>query len=326
MRPKERFEKALNGGIPDDMVAFMELEFHIYEEYINKKPIVGYEMEKLSPKEREIALFDNAEIMVETAIKAGHDAIRSIFAYWEIGPGVPTVLWLHDKETILKQLKALKKVAGDEFYIIGTTAATHGIPSGDHMVDYIMELYDNPENVKKNYENTLKNSFEYCNEQLEAGADTILNSCDVAFNSGPFISPEMMDEFFFPYFNRWVEFMKSIGKPSIWHTDGNLYPVMDRVLESGVTAIQCVDPISGMDIVSLKKEVGNKLTLIGNVNCSTLQTGTKEEITAEVTNVVEGCKNHGGFILSGCNAIFHGIPAENYQLMVDIRREKGRIN
>jgi uroporphyrinogen decarboxylase len=324
MKPKERFEIALNGGCPDDKVAFMEIEFHIYEEYVGKKLVVGYDFEALSAKEKEKALYRNAEIMVETAQKAGHDAIRSIFAYWEIGPGVPTVLWYKDQESILGQIRALKKVSGDEYYILGSAAATHGIPSGEHFSEYVTQLFERPDELKTMYENTLRASHEYTCLQLEAGADNVINCCDVAFNNGPFISPDMMDEFFFPYFNRWVDSMKQMGKTSLWHTDGNLNPIMDRVLQSGVTAIQCVDPLGGMDIVELKQCIGNRLTMIGNINCSTLQLGTHEEIAECVTRVIEGCKNQGGFILSGCNAIFHGIPAENYQIMVDLRNTVGR--
>lgn len=37
--------------------------------------------------------------------------------------------------------------------------------------------------------------------------------------------------------------------------DTNLMPIMDRILGSGVHAIQCVDPLAGMDIIALKKEL-----------------------------------------------------------------------
>jgi len=62
---------------------------------------------------------------------------------------------------------------------------------------------------------------------------------------------------------------------------------------------------------------------LGNINCSNLQSASKEEIEKEVKRVVEGCKGSGGFVLSGCNAIFKGIPAENYQVMVDSRYKYG---
>lgn len=324
MTPKQRFEAALNFKQPDDYVAFMEIEFHIYEEFIGKAPIIGYEYEKLSSAEKEKALYKNAEILIETAEKAGHDAIRSIAGYWEIAPGVSTALWLPGEEAQLKQIKALKDIAGDKYFIVGTVASNMGMPADSYFYEFVTDLYENPDKIKEQNEKMLKQAIEWQYRQIEAGADSVVNALDVAFNTGPFMSPQLMDEFFFPYFNRWVESLKSQGIISIWHTDGNILPIIDRVLESGVTAIQCVDPLAGIDIVELKKKVDGKLTLIGNIDCSLLQFGPKEKIEEEIKRVVEGCKGNGGFVLSGCNAIFHGIPAENYMVMVKSRYKYGR--
>lgn len=142
--------------------------------------------------------------------------------------------------------------------------------------------------------------------------------------AGTFISPEMLDEFFFPYFYKWVEEAKRLGAYTIWHTDGNISSILDRAVESGVNAIQCIDPLAGMDIIRLKKELYGKIALIGNVDCSVLQNGTGEEIEQAAKYVLEGCKGNGGFVLSGCNAIFKGITADNYQVMVDARYKYGQ--
>jgi uroporphyrinogen decarboxylase len=99
--------------------------------------------------------------------------------------------------------------------------------------------------------------------------------------------------------------------------------IMDDILASGVDAIQCVDPLAGMDIVQLKKDTAGRLTLIGNLDCSILQLGTAEQIDGACKTIIEGCKFGGDFVFSGCNAIFKGIPAENYQVMVDARKKYG---
>lgn len=326
MRPKQRFIAAMNHEKPDDFVSFMELEFQIYEEYIGKAPVVGVDFQKLSAKEKERATYQNAEIMIETAEKAGHDAIRNFGGYWEVAPGEPAFLWLPDEKAQLEQLKALKKLSGDTYFIIGNSSPTIMIPDGNHMLEFVYRLFDEPEEVKEELKQQLENAIEWQKRQLEAGADGIINCGDIAFNSGPFISPKQCDEFLFPYLNRWVDSLKREGVFSIWHTDGNLMPVMDRILESGVTAIQCVDPLANMDIIKLKQELGDKLTLIGNVNCVDLHLGTPAEIEQQVKEILLACKGSGGFVLSGCNSIFKGISAKNYQTMVDARYAYGREN
>lgn len=322
--PKSRFVKALRHQKPDTYVAFMELEFHIFEEYIGKKPVICSDLEKLSPKEKELAFHRNAEVFIETAVKAGHDCIRPPYLYWEIAPGVPSEYWIRDLDDMIAQIRALKKLAGDQYFILGTCGAPLGIPDGEHIMDFVDDLYERPEDVHARCENALQCALSHQERQLAAGADGIVNCVDVAFKTGPFLSPAMMDEFFFPYFGRWVESLKSRGIPSIWHTDGNIKTLLDRAIACGVDAIQCVDPLADMDIVALKNMYGHRLTLIGNIDCSLLNLGTPAEIKAQVRDVVEGCKGTGGFILSGCNAIFHGIPAENYQAMVEARYQYGK--
>ena len=325
MTPKQRFISAMNFRQPEDYVAFMELEFQLCEDITGTKLIVGHEYEKLTSLEKEQALHKNAEVLVKTAEMCGHDVIRNIGGYWEISPGEPAFIWLPDEESQIEQLNAIKKMAGDRYFILGSAgAATMGIPDGNHIYEFVVALYDNPEDVKSENETKLNKAVRWGYKQLDNGADAIINCCDVAFNNGPFISPQLMDEFFFPYFNRWVDSLKSQGVITIWHTDGNILPLMDRILESGVAAIQCIDPIADMDIVDLKRKVEKKLALIGNIDCALLQLGPEEEIEAEVKRVVEGCKNNGGFALCGCNAIFKGIPARHYQIMVDARYKYGK--
>jgi len=324
MTPKNRFLSALHFKKPDDYVSFMELEFQIYGEYIGKEPVVGAELAKLSAIEKEKAIYRNVEIMIETAEKAGHDAIRNFPGYWEISPGEPAYLWLPDEETQLMQMRILKKECGDKYCIIGNVGPTMTIPDGKNIYNFVYDLYEKPEEIKENLQKQLEYALIWGDKQIEAGADCLINCGDIAFNSGPFISPEMCDEFVFPYMNKWVDYLKRNSIPAIWHTDGNIMPIMDRVIESGISAIQCVDPLAGMDIVELKKQVYGKLALIGNIDCSGLQLNTAEKIDAEVKYVVEGCKGNGGFVLSGCNAIFKGIPAENYEIVVKGRYKYGR--
>jgi len=150
MTPKQRFIAAMNFIKPDDMVAMMEIEFHIYEEYVGKKLIIGYEFSKLSSKEKEKALYYNADVMIETAQKAGHDAIRNIPGYWEIAPGEPGFMWLPDYETQLEQLKALKNAAGNNYFLIGNGGGEHWISKKREMLSMCKGLSEYERRISGN--------------------------------------------------------------------------------------------------------------------------------------------------------------------------------
>ena len=324
MTPKQRFISALEFREPDDKVSMMEIEFQIHEEYVGEALTVGYEFAKLTRSQKDYALKRNAEIMIKTAQKAGHDVIREIGGYWEVAPGVPAKLWLPDSEDRLEQVRLVKQMAGDEFYILCFAAWFVAIPEGDKIDDFITNLYEDPEGLRAAAEGMLKGSIETQKRYIDVGADGIGAAADIAFKTGTFLSPSQLDEFFFPYFYRWVESVKKEGLHSVWHTDGNLNTVMDRVIKSGVSALQCVDPLAEMDIIKLKEQVYGKLALIGNLDCTILQTGPEEAITEESRRIIEGCKSGGGFVFGGCNAIFDGIPARHYQAMVDARDVYGK--
>lgn len=324
MTPKQRFLDAIHFRKPQDYVAYMELEFQITKEYVGRELVMGKDFGALTTKEKDVAHHRNAEILIQCAEKAGHDAIRELGGYWEVAPGVPAYMWLPTLEDRLEFVRVLKREVGDTYFLLGNLGATMCIPDGEHIYEVVERLFDEPEEIQKENEALLQKGIEDGKRLMEAGCDGIINASDIAFNTGTFLSPAMLDEFFFPYFNRWVEAVKSDGGVTIWHTDGNINQVMDRAVASGVNAVQCIDPLGGMDIVALKKQVNGKLCLIGNIDCSLLQLGSREEIVNACRTVLEGCKGDGGFILSGCNAIFKGIPAENYQLVVDCRYRYGK--
>jgi len=326
MTPKQRISSAFKFKKPTDMVAMFEVEFQLFKEIVGKDPIVGREYAKLSTKEKGIALGQNAEIIVNSARICGHDAVRDIGGYWEVSPGHPAFLWLPSYADQVEQLRMIKKEAGDEFFVITGTGGMVGcIPDGTLMDAYVQEFFDDPDGVHEKAEATLKAITEGQKIMQEAGADGVINCTDIAFNTGTFLSPNQLREFFFPYLSRWAEECKKDNLVSILHTDGDVAAVMPDILKSGITALQCIDPLGGMDIVRLMAEVEGKMALIGNIDCSIIQTGPEEAIEAVCRDVLEGCKERGGFVFGGCNAIYKGIPAGHYHVMASARKTYGGL-
>ena len=325
MTPKERMKAAFDFKQQDDIVPFWELEFHLYPEMFGRDLITGNEYIKLSAKEKERALHYNAEFMLEVAEKLGYCAIRQITGYWEVAPGVGACYWLPDTESQVRQVEILSKATGDKYLIIGDASGLIGIPSDNDVMRFVDDMYERPEELKKRAESMLKWAIDYGHKMVDAGAECILCCTDIAFNSGTFLSPAQIDEFFTPYFYKLIHTFKEEGIYTMFHSDGNLMPVIDMIAGSGLNALQCIDPLGGMDIIALKKQMRGKLCLVGNVDCSLLQLGSETEIDESVKNIVENCKYDGGFVLSGCNVIFKGIPPEKYQVMSDAHKKYGRL-
>ena len=320
LTPKQQFLKAFrHESIP--CVPGFEIEFQLYREYAGEWPVVGEEMAKLSPKERELAHGHNAEIMIRAAEACHHNALKDIGAMWEISPGQPADLYMPTLEDRLAHLRALRKVAGDDYFIFGTVYLPLSIPFFGDLTAYSMELIDEPEKCEARSMSAVHEMLQLQEQLLEAGADGILDDCDLAFNTGTFLSPDMMDQFFFPAFKVWTEACNKDNIPCVWHSDGNLNGIFDRILESGVNALHCIDPLADMDIAALKRRSKGKLTLIGNIDCSIIHMGTPEQCYEKTTEILTAVRAEeaSGHIFSSCNTIFLGMPKENYDAVIAAR-------
>ena len=65
------------------------------------------------------------------------------------------------------------------------------------------------------------------------------------------------------------------------------------------------------------------MTLIGNVNCGLLQTGTQEEADADVRRALRDGMPGYGYIFSTSNCVYTGLPLERYERMNRIWWEEG---
>ena len=65
------------------------------------------------------------------------------------------------------------------------------------------------------------------------------------------------------------------------------------------------------------------MALIGNVNCSLLQSGANEEVVASAQCALEHGMRGGGYVFSTTNGIYTGTPLARNELMLDVWRKEG---
>lgn len=325
MKPRERMISSLNFIEPDDMVPSWEIEFHLFRQLLGEMPVIGCSFDSLTRSEKVKATWKNAELFIKMAEKLDQSAITVPTVYWEASPGIPALLWIREPEWRTAMIKALKSISDDEFFIIVYADSTIGIPTGKNLDGLITMIYEEPEELTKLAEKRLRDGLEEGLRAAEAGADAVTNASDIAFNTGCFFTPDQFDSFIGPYMERWASRFKKEGIYTIYHTDGDISKNMDKLIATGMSAIQCIDPIAGLDIVKMKEIYRGQITLIGNVDTRTLELGTDDEIEAECRYILEGCKKGGGFVFGACNAVYEGIPIENYMVMVEAKKKYGAL-
>ena len=165
----------------------------------------------------------------------------------------------------------------------------------------------------------------YVKNLIDVGVDIIVESADWAFTHGPMVSPKSTERFIIPGLKEIVEYCHSRGVPCLKHTDGNLWAIFDLIVETGVNGVHPIDPLAGMDLGEAKAKYGDKVCLMGNVDCGNLLSwGTKEEVREAVKDCIRKAGKGGGYICMSSNSIHGAVNPENYVEMVKAIREYGK--
>ena len=189
----------------------------------------------------------------------------------------------------------------------------------------LMDFLLDPEFAHELMEKVLKMSLRVARNAIRAGADAIVIADDYAGNHGPFFSPAIAREFVIPRLQRMVDAIHEEGGKAIKHSDGNLWPILDPIVDTGIDALNPIEPLAGMDIGEVKKKYGARVCLIGNIDCGhLLPHGTTEEVEAAVKDCITRAAPAGGFIMSSSNSIHSSVNPQNYRTMIEAARKYGR--
>jgi uroporphyrinogen decarboxylase len=193
------------------------------------------------------------------------------------------------------------------------------------MENLLMAIAADPELVQALVDMSVDINLKMAKELAARGVQFVYTGDDVAATKGPLMSPRHFRKLFYPGLCRVMGGFKELGLYAIKHTDGNLWPILDMIVDSGIDCLDPIDPVAGMDLGEVKAKYGHRIALKGNVDCADLMTfGTPEE-TAEATKAaLRAGMPGGGFILSSSNSIHSGIKPENYVAMLETLREYGR--
>ena len=144
---------------------------------------------------------------------------------------------------------------------------------------------------------------------------------DMGCNRGPMFSPATFERVFLPCYRRMCQAYRQAGvRHILLHSDGNIEPILDMLLDAGIEGINPVEPKAGMHAVRLRERYGRSLALLGGLdNAHVLPRGTPQEIEAHVRHVLS-TGERGGLVI-GAHSIGPDIPVENYDLVHRLVRD-----
>ncbi|MBW8016496.1 MAG: hypothetical protein FVQ82_09935 [Planctomycetes bacterium] len=183
--------------------------------------------------------------------------------------------------------------------------------------DYMVWAMTETENIKSVTAKVVDYEISRACIFIDHGADAIMITDDIAFNSGLFLPPHFMDELGWPFHKKMIAAIKAHKDvPIFLHTDGDIRKALSQIVECGFDGLQSLQPSAGMNIAEVKREYGDEVCLMGNMDLDHLMTfGTPEEVAERANWLCENIGKDGGHILSTCNILTNSIPAANARAM-----------
>jgi uroporphyrinogen decarboxylase len=314
LTPRERFAAALDRKPLPGRVPHFELVFFLTMEAFGKVHPSHrnyHQWDQMEEKERQLHRNDIANLYIATCERFEHDAILL-----HPNPG--------REDEIFKLIDLIREKSGNRYFLMLHGDATYSLPSGNQMMAFIEKLADEPESMKRQAAEMVDGRLAFA-ERMKAhgGLDGFALCSDYCFNSGPFLSPAMFGEFVTPYLARLTRGLRELGFYTVKHTDGNIMPVLDQLLQTGPHALHSLDPQGGVDMAEMKRLAGRQVCLIGNVNCGLLDTGTDAECIESTRYALRHGMPGGGYIFSTSNCVYTGMRLARYELILDVWRREG---
>lgn len=314
MTERERFITALERKPLKGRVPHFELVFFLTMEAFGRvSPTQRHygQWDQMEEKERELHRRDMADVFIMTAEKYEHSAI-----FLHPNPGT--------EDEIFRLIDIVREKSGDKYFLMLHGDATMGVPGGQDMMNVATRIAEEPEKLKQELGTYVDNQLSRA-ERLKknGGLDGFALCADYCFNNGPFLSPGMFGEYVTPFLARLIQGYRDMGFYTIKHTDGNIMPILDQLVQANPHALHSLDPQGGVDIAEVKRLYGDKLCLIGNVSCGMLDTGTEEECVESAKYCLKHGMPGGGYVFSTSNCVYTGMNLSRYELILDVWRKYG---
>ena len=138
----------------------------------------------------------------------------------------------------------------------------------------------------------------------------------------PMVSRDTFQRWIIPYAKELIDLVHSYGKKVIQHFHGQVRDLLPDFLDMGADALHTIEapPVGNCTFTQAYEVVGDRLTLIGNIQYDDFRAFTPEQMRNVVRNVMQECEGKR-FILSPTAGPFDPSPSDqliaNYHAFLD---------
>ncbi len=188
--------------------------------------------------------------------------------------------------------------------------------------DWYIDSALNPDLLGALIDQILEIQMEMCaNILAKVGGlvDVVVNLDDLATQDRLLVSIPSYRRLLEPRLAQFYDFVRSKTSARILHhTDGAVEPLLDSLIEMGITAINPLQvSAEGMgDVEALKRKYGSRLAFWGGIDTQhLLPHGTPAGVRQAVEKMVGTLNVDGGYVLSAVHNLQNDVPAQNIVAM-----------
>jgi [methyl-Co(III) methanol-specific corrinoid protein]:coenzyme M methyltransferase len=177
-------------------------------------------------------------------------------------------------QTVLEAIRLLRRELGERVAIVGKVFGPWTLSYNTvGLQEFLIDTLDNPALVRRRLDALKEVTVEFGIAQLRAGADVL---CIADHTTGNLIRAGMYRDFLLEIHQ---EINARIGGPTVLHCCG---PTLDRMEYFAQAGFDAYHFESANDAVKARQIVGQRMSLIGNINNpDTLLRGTPEDVLRE---------------------------------------------
>jgi uroporphyrinogen decarboxylase len=178
-------------------------------------------------------------------------------------------------------------------------------------------MIDNPDLVTALFNavgSRLDNYYKITASHPKVGA--CISNDDWGFNTQTLLTREQMEKWVFPWHSKIAKTIHDAGKPAILHSCGNIYPIMDTIVQTikydGKHSYE--DTI--LPVEDAWETYHREIAILGGIDLNYLIFESEESIYTRSKAMLERTSSTGGYALGSGNSIPDYIPLEKYIAML----------
>ncbi len=228
-------------------------------------------------------------------------------------------------KTIYRVFADLQQRYGDSIYLMGSLCVGiwENVSQKMGLPGFAVTLRRDPDFVRRMVKYYERLYLAAVHAAADAGMPGFVYSDDMGYKSGPQTSPRVMEEFFGPSLRRIADEAHKRGLKIIIHSCGNIYQLLDLFVDWGFDGVHSLEPTAGIDLAEVKRRVGDKMCIFGNLDIShVLSHGTRQEVEEAVKYALRVAAQDGGFVMAMTNS-HNAVKVENSRWMIEFTHRYG---